>query len=168
MVEVQGAWPDGFKSGNRDACPSGTVRHNNGGGCATTNTPSSVFVGPYATVLGGTVTGNSRIEDHATIIHGNVSGQSTVGALTLLGSESNMPYSWYHTFTVKDSATVKSTFYPMGWFGDKTASGNVTLLGDLEYYSDKSSNFFYGLVNDSWNGDSSINDVTVKPPYVWR
>ncbi|SHO56889.1 DUF6055 domain-containing protein [Vibrio quintilis] len=168
MVELQGAWPDGFKNGSKDSCPSGTVRHSNGGGCATTSTPSSVYVGPYAKVLGGTVTGNSRIEDHATIIHGNVSGNSTVGGLTLLGSASNMPYSWYHTFNVQDNATVKSTFYPMGWFGDKTAGGSATLLGDLEYYSDKYSNFFYGLVNDSWSGDSSINDVTVQPPYSWR
>ncbi|MDW6004197.1 DUF6055 domain-containing protein [Vibrio mangrovi] len=167
MVEVQGAWPDGFRNGAKDACPSGTVRHGNGGGCAPQGTPSSVYVGPYAKVLGGTVRDNARIEDHATIVHGTVSGNAVVGAMTLLGSESTAT-SWYHTFDVSDNATVKSTFYPMGWFGDRAAGGTVTLLGDLEYYSNKYSNFFYGLVDDRWNGDTSINDITVRPPYSWR
>lgn len=168
MVEVQGAWPQGFANGQRDTCPAGTVRHSNGGGCAPANTPSSVYVGPYAKILGGNVSGNARIEDHATIINGNVSG-GTVGGLSLIGVASH-PHHGAASFHVSDSASVRSTFYPMGWFGNnQTASGSANLLGDLEFVaSGKSSNNFYGFVDDSWNGVSSVTEVTAPPPYLWR
>ena len=91
MVEFEGAWPEGFRDGTVDACPSGTVRHANGGGCATANTPDSVYVGSYA-----------------------------------------------------------------------------KMLCDLEAYSSKSNNIFYGLVDDNWDGVSNVDEVTVKPPYYWR
>ena len=32
----------------------------------------------------------------------------------------------------------------------------------------KSSNVFYGLVNNDWAGVASVTDVTVAPPYAWR
>ncbi|MDW6004244.1 DUF6055 domain-containing protein [Vibrio mangrovi] len=168
MVQMQGAWPAGFRNGNRDACPNGTVRHPYGGGCAVNGTPSSVYVGPYAKVLGGNVSGNARIVDHATVVNGTVSGNSTVGAMSLIGVAPNN-YMWGRQFHVRDNAVVESTFYPMGWFSDnQSASGNVRLLGDLEYYTSKSYNTFYGLVNDNWNGVNSVNEVTVMPPYQWR
>ena len=163
MLELEGAWPDGFRNGQRDDCPAGTQRHTNGGGWATASTPASVYVGPYAQVLGGNVSGNARIEDHAVIISGNVSDNATVGALTRLGMR-NSPA----TFNVTDSAVVRSTFYPMGWFGSQSASGNAHLLGDLEVYSSKSSGSFYGMVDAGSVGENSIEEVTVKPPYLWR
>lgn len=168
MVEVQGAWPQGFKNGARDACPAGTVRHSNGGGCAPSGTPSTVFVGPYAKILGGNVTGNARIDNQATIINGTVSG-GTVGALSLLGVASHQHHG-ASSFNVSGSAKVLSTFYPMGWFGsNQSASGTATLIGDLEFVSSgKSANTFYGFVADDWNGVTSSNDITIAPPYVWR
>jgi len=167
MIEVAGAWPEGFRNGTVDACPSGTVRHENGGGCATGNTPSSVFVGPYAKVLGGNVSGDARIEDQATVINGNVNG-GTVGAMSLIGVNGN-PHHGAAGFNVRDNAVVQSTFYPMGWYGNGlTASGSARMVGDLEVYSSKSNNIFYGLVNNDWNGVSNIDEVTIKPPYYWR
>jgi len=168
MVELQGAWPAGFQGGAPDACPSGTVRHSNGGGCAPSGTPASVYVGPYARILGGSVTGSTRIEDQATVVNGTVSG-GKVGALSLIGvaARSGRRAS---SFTVSGSATVQTTFYPMGWFGDgQSASGSARILGDVEYVSSKnSSNTFYGLVNNDWNGVASVTEVTVAPPYAWR
>ncbi|MEN0036826.1 MAG: DUF6055 domain-containing protein [Cellvibrio sp.] len=168
MVEVQGAWPQGFKNGVRDACPSGTVRHSNGGGCAPSGTPSTVYVGPYAKIVGGNVSGNARIENQATVVNGTVSG-GTVGALSLIGVASH-PHHGASSFNVSGSAKVLSTFYPMGWFGsNQSASGTATLMGDLEFVaSGKSSNTFYGFVANDWNGVSSATEVTVAPPYVWR
>ncbi len=168
MVEVQGAWPQGFKNGARDACPAGTVRHSNGGGCAPSGTPSTVYVGPYAKILGGNVTGNARIDNQATVINGTVSG-GTVGALSLLGVASH-PHHGASSFNVSGSAKVLSTFYPMGWFGsNQSASGSATLIGDLEFVSSgKSSNTFYGFVADDWSGVTTSTDVTIAPPYVWR
>ncbi|ACE86181.1 DUF6055 domain-containing protein [Cellvibrio japonicus] len=168
MVEVQGAWPQGFRNGQRDACPNGTVRHSNGGGCAPASTPGSVYVGPYAKILGGSVTGSARIEDQATVVNGTVSG-GTVGALSLIGVASH-PHHGASSFGVSGSARVLGTFYPLGWFGsNQSVSGTATLLGDLEFIaSSKTSNTFYGFVPNDWNGVSSVTEVTIAPPYTWR
>lgn len=168
MVEVQGAWPQGFRNGVRDACPNGTVRHSNGGGCAPNGTPSTVYVGPYAKILGGNVSGNARIENQATVINGSVSG-GTVGALSLIGVASH-PHHGASNFNVSGSAKVLGTFYPLGWFGNnQSVSGTATLIGDLEFVANnKTANTFYGFVANEWNGVTSSNDVTVAPPYIWR
>jgi hypothetical protein len=125
-------------------------------------------VGPYAAVLGGTVSGNARIENQATIANGTVSG-GTVGGLSLIGvaARSGRQAS---SFNVSGSATVQTTFYPLGWFGNgQSASGSARILGDVEYVTtNKTSNTFYGLVNNDWNGVASATDVTVAPPYTWR
>ncbi len=168
MVEFEGAWPEGFRGGKRDNCQNTLTRHSNGGGCAPVSTPNSVFVGPYANILGGDVSGNARIEGHATIINGNISGNAKVGALSIVGVTAN-PHHHAASFNVKDNAQLLSTFYPMGWFGNQlTASGTAVYKGDLEAYSSKSSNTFYGLVDDNWNGVSKTEEVTIAPPYRWR
>ena len=68
------------------------------------------------------------------------------------------------------SATVQTTFYPMGWFGSgQSPSGTARILGDVEYVAtNKSSNTFYGLVSNDWSGVASVTDVTLAPPYAWR
>ena len=167
MVEIKGAWPEGFNHGVKALCPSGTVRHSNGGGCALVTTPSSVYVGPYAKILGGSVSENARIENQATIINGTVTGNATVGALTLLGVASN-PHHGAASFNVTDDASVLSAFYPMGWFGNNlTAAGSAVYKGDLEAYSSKSENIFYGLVDDGATGVNNAPEVTTPPPYQW-
>jgi hypothetical protein len=101
-------------------------------------------------------------------VNGTVSG-GTVGGLSLIGvaSRSGRRAS---SFTVSGTATVQTTFYPMGWFGEgQSASGTARILGDVEYAAtNKSSNVFYGLVNNDWTGVASVTDVTVAPPYAWR
>ena len=48
-------------------------------------------------------------------------------------------------------------------------TGSARILGDVEYVaSNKSSNTFYGLVNNDWNGVASVTEVTAAPPYTWR
>lgn len=169
MVELQGAWPEGFAGGVRADCPVGTQRHGNGGGCAPASTPDSVYVGPYAKVLGGTVSDQARIEDHATILDGEVSGQSTVGALTILGVTANRDHGAAR-FNVRDNASLLSTFYPMGWFSNGSSlSGSARYIGDLEVYAgNRASGTFYGLVDDNTQGVSEAEEVTVRPPYLWR
>ncbi|WP_437766468.1 DUF6055 domain-containing protein [Sorangium sp. So ce764] len=167
MVELDGAWPAGFQDGQLDACPRGTTRHANGGGCAPAGTPSSVYVGPYATVLGGEVSGDVRVEDHATLVNGVISG-GRVGALSLVGQRGSGIQA--RGFNVSGSANVQTTFYPLGWFGDRqSVSGTATLLGDVEFVAtSKSSNTFYGFVPDDWAGVSTVTEVTAAPPYTWR
>lgn len=165
LVQLDGAWPAGFRDGALEECPAGTERHAHGGGCAPPGTPASVYVGPYAKILGGTVTGDARIEDHATIIQGTVSG-GRIGALSLIGQAG--PGIPSRGFDVSGAAVVQATFYPLGWFGaGLSASGTAHLIGDLELYTSKSSNGWYGLVDDGWSGVASIEEVTIAPPYAW-
>ncbi|WP_437476150.1 DUF6055 domain-containing protein [Sorangium sp. So ce1014] len=167
MVQIDGAWPAGFQGGQLEACPSGTARHANGGGCAPAGTPSRVHVGPYATILGGEVSGDVRVEDHATIVSGAISG-GRIGALSLVGQGGSGIQA--RGFDVSGSAIVQTTFYPLGWFGDnQSVSGTAQLLGDVEFVaSSKSSDTFYGFVPDDWRGVSTATEVTVAPPYAWR
>ncbi len=168
MIEVHGAWPNGFSGGTVDDCPDGTVRHENGGGCAPPGTPESVYVGTHARILGGNVSGEARIEDQATVVSGAVSG-GIVGGLSLIGVESH-PGHGPASFSVSDAAQVRATFYPLGWFGNnQSVSGTAQLLGDLEYVSSsKSSGGYYGLVSDDWAGVEDLTEVTLAPPYEWR
>jgi hypothetical protein len=116
----------------------------------------SVYVGPYAQVLGGNVSGDARIEDHAIILGGTVSG-GTVGGLTVMSN-----------FTVSGSAEVRATFLPIDFFEGSSATGSVVLYGDLEYRANKSSGAYTGFVDGSTASLGSINDVTTPPPYSWR
>ena len=165
MVELANAWPAGFQGGAKDACPNGLAVHANGGGCAPASTPSTVYVGPYAKVLAGaTVTGNARIEDHAIVVNGNVSG-GIVGGLAVVGMAGG------NNFTVKDNATVRTTFYPLGFFeGSQGVSGTANLYGDVELRGDgtnRSSGNLSGYV-DGTSAVSTATDVTAKGPYSWR
>ena len=164
LVELGNAWPEGFQGGKQDACPSGLARHENGGGCAPAATAASVFVGPYAAILGGTVSGSARIEDHATVVKGTVTG-GTIGALSLIGSTTA------NAFTVADSAQVRTTFYPVGFFeSGQGLSGTASLLGDVEYRgqgTNRSSGSFSGFVDDTTSSATST-EITTPPPYTWR
>ena len=112
MVQLANAWPDGWQGGTQAACPTGLVRVANGGGCGPSGLASTVFVGPYATVLStATVSGNAQIQDHATIVKGTVTG-GTVGALSLVGLTTTPA----NGFNVGGSAAVKTTFMPLGFF----------------------------------------------------
>ncbi len=164
MVQLGNAWPGGYQGGARDACPSGLSRVTNGGGCAPSNLPSSVYVGPFATVLPrANVTGNARVEDHATVVNGTVSG-GTVGALSLIGSDAN-------PFNLSGTATAQTTFYPLGFFeSGQSISGSARLFGDVEFRGQgftETTGSFYGYVDNTIAAES-IDDVTTAPPYTWR
>ncbi len=160
MVQLQNAWPEGWQGGTQAACPSGLTRHANGGGCAPASLPSSVYVGPYAQVLGGNVSGNARIDGHATVLSGTVTG-GTVEGLSILSD----------SFSVS-GGTVASTFYPLGFFeSGQSVSGSAKLIGDIEYRGqglNKSSGTYYGFVDSSTRPASNTTDVSPAPPYRWR
>jgi len=163
MFQLAGAWPEGFQGGKQDACPTGLVRASNGGGCA----PASVtaYVGPYATVLSGaTVSGSARIEDHAIVASGTVSG-GTVGAMTLIGSTGGYGS---NSFNVS-SGTAKTTFYPLGFFETGQSLAGGTLVGDVELRGANytPSGTCSGFV-DSTTCVPPGTDATPAAPYTWR
>jgi hypothetical protein len=156
MVQLGNAWPDGFQGGKPDACPSGTTRVSNGGGCGPANLPATVFVGPYALVTGSGVTGAAKIQDHAQVLGGKVA-DATVGALTVLGS----------SFSITGSATqAMTTFYPLDYFEGRNLTGGG-LVGDVELRADHSIGTCSGFV-DATTCTSPGSDSTPKPPYTWR
>jgi hypothetical protein len=169
MIELANAWPQGFQNGQRDACPSGTLRHANGGGCAPTSTAASVYVGPYATILpGGSATGTARIEDQAIVANGAVTG-GTVGGLSVIGVTGS-PWG-NNSFSVSGSAQVRTTFYPLGFFeANQGASGSLNLHGDVEYRGtglNLSAGNRSGFV-DATSNVGSATDVNTKTTLTWR
>ncbi|MBW8829713.1 MAG: hypothetical protein JF606_09840 [Burkholderiales bacterium] len=136
------------------------MRHANGGGCAPSGTATSVYVGPYATVLpGAQVSGNARIEDQAIIVKGMVSG-GTVGGLSIVGTTGA------NGFNVSDSAQVRTSFYPLGFFdADQGASGTLNLYGDVQYKLSAGNRS--GLVDASSTVGSAI-DINQKTGGWWR
>jgi hypothetical protein len=159
MFQVTGAWPEGFRSGNRDACPNGLVPAANGGGCAPTGTEA--YVGPYATVLNGATAGkDARIEDHAVVARGVVSG-GTVGALTMVGSGTS-------AFNIS-AGVAKTTFYPLGFFETTQGLSGGTLIGDVEYRGaglSLASGTCSGFVDEATCLEPGT-DASPLPPYTW-
>jgi hypothetical protein len=169
MVGLGNAWPEGFQGGTQAACPSGTVRITNGGGCGPSSLNTSatgVYVGPYAQVLGGTVSGTARIDDHATVVSGTVSG-GTVTALSLIGSTGTPGNN--NSFNVT-GGTAKTTFFPLGWFASGQSLSGGSLVGDVEFQG-ASVNHSSGDCSGFVDGSSCTapgTDNTPAPPYTWR
>lgn len=161
MLQLSGAWPDGYQGGAPAACPSGTVRVTNGGGCGPSSLASTVYVGPYAQVLGGTVSGNARIDDHAIILGGTVSG-GVVSGLSIVKSG----------MTISGGTNSVAWPYAPGSFETpQSLSGSAQLLGDIEYRGanlSKSSGSYCGFVDSSVSSNCTGTDVTLAPPYAWR
>jgi hypothetical protein len=169
MIELANAWPQGFQNGQRDACPSGTVRHSNGGGCAPSGTPTTAYVGPYAMVMpGSSVSGTARIEDQAIIANGTVSG-GIVGGLSVVGVTGS-PWG-NNNFIIGGSAQVRTTFYPLGFFeSGQAASGTLNLYGDVEYRGvglNLSSGNRSGFV-DATSTVGRATDINTRTTLIWR
>ncbi len=156
IIQLANAWPDGFQGGKQDACPSGTARVANGGGCGPSGLASTVFVGPYALVTGNGVSGSAKIQDHAQVIGGKVT-DATVGALTIFGS----------AFSATGASTqAMTTFLPLDFFEGRSLTGGA-LIGDVELRADHSSGTCSGFVDGS-TCTAPGTDKTPAPPYTWR
>lgn len=162
-LKLGGAQPEGYQPGAANPSPSGK-RWSNGNGWVASGAAvaDGAYVGPYATVLGGTVAAAARIEDHALLLGGTVSG-GTVGGLTVMTAG----------MTVSGNAQVRLAWpYGPGWFEKpQQASGTTQLLFDLEYRgagTDKASGAFCGFVDEQTKDNCSAADVTTPPPYAFR
>jgi hypothetical protein len=164
MLQLGGAWPEGFQNGAPDACPSGLTRASNGGGCAPSGT--TAYVGPYATIASGAkVSANATITDHAYVETGSTVSGGTVTALSLIGSTGNNA----NTFTVS-GGTAKTTFFPLGWFAAGQSLTGGSLVGDVELQGanvNRASGDCSGFVDGS-SCTAPGTDKTPAPPYTWR
>ncbi|MBW6437024.1 avirulence protein [Actinoplanes hulinensis] len=90
---VSGATPSGFEPGHVKPNPTGGGRwHSNGGGWIAANASVAVtaYVGPKAAVMGGTVTGNARIEGLGWVNGGTVGGNAVVKDNALIQAGANL------------------------------------------------------------------------------
>jgi hypothetical protein len=169
MVQVSGAYPQGFEPGF--TAGANGHRHANGGGWVsnTAHVDASVYVGPYARVTGGTVQDKARIEDHALVRGGTVSGNAIIGAMSIIDN----------SVTVKDNAVVRTTFLGIGGFEPGTElSGAAQIIGDAEVRGGPklSKGVYSGFVDQTSATDSKqgadltapVPEVTAKPVYIWR
>ncbi|GGN35127.1 hypothetical protein FHR83_006115 [Actinoplanes campanulatus] len=90
---VSGATPSGFEPGHVKPNPTGGGRwHPNGGGwvAANASVAATAYVGPKAAVMGGTVTGNARIEGLGWVNGGTVGGNAVVKDNALIQGGANL------------------------------------------------------------------------------
>jgi hypothetical protein len=169
MAQFSGAMPQGFEANAPERIPGGR-KHPNGGGwvSATATVDASAYVGPYARVLGGTVGGNARIEDHA-VVYGTatVKDQAVVGGLSLVGN----------SLTVSGQAVYQTIIgFPVQ--PNAVITGTAQLRGDVEMWEgptlDKgvySGIVYKGSATDPKQGanlTSAVPEVTATPNYTWR
>ena len=111
-------------------------------------------------VLGGTVSGNARIEGHAVIYGGTVSDNAIVGGGTLMDGGS-----------VSGDARVETVYNML----NRNISGTAQLYGDMELEGNLSSGVYYGFVATASIGDAAhganatapLVEVTAPGPYTW-
>ncbi|ESQ86528.1 avirulence protein [Asticcacaulis sp. AC460] len=169
MAQFSGAMPQGFEAGAAKPTADGHV-HPNGGGWVgkDAKVDASVYVGPYAQVLGGTVKDHARIEDHAIVRSGTISGDAVVGGMSIIDNN----------VVIKDKAVVRTTFMGIGAFEPGTElSGTAQIWGDAEVRGGPKLNkgVYTGFVDQASQDDPKQGgDLTAPAPevtsftYTWR
>lgn len=137
-LKIANAVPEGYQAAAdfRKWRKTNGRLHANGGGWISNNAnvASTAYVGPYAMVLGGTVSDNARIEGFATVQGGNVSGNAVVkdnAAIfnaTISGDAVISGNAWMEGGTVTNTAQVKGNAMVWG----ATYGNNVVVGGDAE------------------------------------
>jgi hypothetical protein len=168
MVQFTGATPQNYQP---DAVIlGGGHRHANGGGWVgpTASVASTAYVGPYARVLSGTVSGVARVEDHAVVAdQAQVLGSAGIGGLTVLRKNT----------IVRDTAMARTTFVGLGEYENNIIlSGTAGLIGDVEQRGASfARGYYYGFVDptaaiDRKRGSTLIApvpEITATPNYIW-
>ncbi len=137
-INIANAVPEGFQVATefRKFLKTNGKIHSNGGGWISNNATvaSSVYVGPYAIVRGGTLTGNARVEEYATVEGGNISGSAIIRGnayvynATISGNAVVEGNGWMEGGSVTNTANLKGN--AMCW--GATYSGTVVVGGDAE------------------------------------
>jgi uncharacterized repeat protein (TIGR02543 family) len=137
-LKIVNAVPEGYQVATefRKFLKTNGHIHSNGGGWVSNNATvaTTVFVGPYAIVKGGNVSGNVRIEDYATVEGGNISGSAIIRGnayvynATISGNAIVEGNGWMEGGSVSNTANLKGN--AMCW--GASYSGTVVVGGDAE------------------------------------
>ncbi|WP_324699827.1 Svx/AvrXca family virulence/avirulence protein [Novosphingobium sp. RL4] len=169
MVQLDGAMPDRWQDGAPGPIPGGH-RHGNGGGWVgpQASVAASAYVGPYARVISGTVSGKARIEDHAVVLdNAQVLDEAVISGLTVLRGDT----------VLKGKARAATSMLGIGEYEKGIVlSGTAQNIGDVEQRGGSASTgVFYGFVDadtvkDPGHGaelTAPVPEVTAKPAYRW-
>lgn len=168
MVQFTNAMPDGYQANAPTPIPGG-YKHPNGGGWVANGVtvPATAYVGPYARVYGGTISGNARLQEHAVVLSGTVQDNAVVGGLSVIRGNTVM----------KDSARALTAFFGLGFLEQNIVlSGNAQNIGDVEQRGASfSTGTYYGFVDQAAatnpqrgsNRTTAVPEVTAAPNYTW-
>ncbi|MFH6991602.1 DUF6055 domain-containing protein [Flavobacterium sp. FlaQc-48] len=175
-VKIANATPEGFQPAAdfRKFLKTNGRIHTNGGGWVSNNAnvASSVFVGPYAIVRGGTISGNARIDGYAMVDGGNISGNAIVRDnaclynATLSGSAIVEGNAWMEGGSVANTANIKgNAMLFAGNFG-----GSVIVGGDAEIGSCSTAGVYLqfpywrnGRTECDGKGASDVSNIDINP-----
>ena len=166
-LQVTGATPKQRDNGGT----TGLTQHSNGGGWRSVSVPASVYIGPNARVLGGSVSGNARIEDYAVVSGGTVnsnaviSGHAWVRGGTVTGNAKVRDWALVEGGTVSGSARILEH----GNFKGGTATDLATVKGSAGTLTgDLTGNAIIdGNYGDFFSGRNVANGIAFgHQPYV--
>lgn len=151
--------------------------HTNGGGWVSNNAnvASTVYVGPYAIVRGGTISGNARVDGYAMVDGGNISGNAIVRDnacvynATLSNSAIVEGNAWMEGGSVSSTANIKgNAMLFAGNFG-----GSVVVGGDAEIGSCSTAGVYLqfpywrnGRSECDGKGASDASNIDINPAFT--
>jgi len=136
---------------------------------------SSVYVGPYAVVRGGTISGNARIDGYAMVDGGNISGNAIVRDnacvynATLSSSAIVEGNAWMEGGSVSNTANIKgNAMLFAGNFG-----GSVVVGGDAEIGSCSTAGVYLqfpywrnGRSECDGKGAGDVSNIDINPAFT--
>ncbi|ABG59244.1 DUF6055 domain-containing protein [Cytophaga hutchinsonii] len=177
-LKIANAVPEGYQAAAdfRKFLKTNGKIHSNGGGWISNNASvaSTVYVGPYAIVKGGTLTGSVRIEDYATVEGGNISGSALIKGnayvynATISGNALIEGNAWMEGGSVTNTANLKGN--AMCWAANY--SGNVIVGGDAEVGSCASGVYMQapywrnGRSDCDGKGATDVSNVDSNAPFT--
>lgn len=178
-LKIANANPEGFQPAAdfRKFLKTNGRLHTNGGGWVSNNAnvASTVYVGPYAVVRGGTISGNARIEGYAMVEGGNISGNAIVRDnacvynTTLSGNAIVEGNGWMEGGSVTNTANIKgNAMLFAGNFG-----GSVVVGGDAEIGSCSTAGVYLqfpywrnGRAECDGKGASDVSNIDINPAFT--
>jgi hypothetical protein len=178
-LKIANANPEGFQPAAdfRKFLKTNGRIHSNGGGWVsnTASVATSVYVGPYAIVRGGTLSGNVRVEGYAMVDGGNLSGNAIVRDnacvynATLSSSAIVEGNAWMEGGSVANTANIKgNAMLFAGNFG-----GSVVVGGDAEIGSCSTAGVYLqfpywrnGRTECDGKGANDTSNIDINPAFT--
>jgi uncharacterized repeat protein (TIGR02543 family) len=178
-LKIANAAPEGYQTPAdfRKFLKTNGRIHANGGGWVSNsaNVDASVYVGPYAIVRRGTVTGNVRIEGHAMVDGGTIGGDAILRGnacvynTNISGKALLEGNAWMEGGSVAENATVRGNAFIFG----SAFGGSVLVGGEAEIGSCSGSGVYMqfpyyrnGRSDCDGKGATDASNVDINPSFT--